>query len=609
MDRPGDRRTDTDGRDINVQTASLGTRPQGHRALAFLVVSSIVLSVAATHPAILAVPNPGPLVSVIVRELPGSGDLPEQRVVNLGGEVGRHIGIIDGFVAEVPSSAVTNLAQLASVYSVTPDAQIHLNGLMDGYDAYHDPNSMYRANKTIDADDYWRNGITGAGVDVALIDSGVVPVNGLRTPGKILNGPDLSFESQAENLRYLDTFGHGTHMAGIIGGYDDGAPAPGSADKTTTFMGVAPGARIVNIKVADASGAVDVSQVLAAIDWVVQNRNANGLNIRVLNLSFGTDGVQSYQLDPLTYAAEVAWRKGIVVVVAAGNSGFGSPKLNNPAYDPRVIAVGAGDARGTNWSGDDTVPGFSSCGDGQRNPDFVAPGKSIASLRAPGSHADEAYPLAHVGVTPRFMRGSGTSQAAAAVSGAAALVIQQRPSITPDQLKKLFVTTATPLPSATARCQGAGMLNLDGVMNAATPSVDSSAQSFPLATGTGSLDAARGTHRIVDADGVALTGEIDIFGNPWDATDWSAKSWSGASWSSGSWNGASWSGASWSGASWSGASWSAVSWSGASWSGASWSGASWSGASWSGASWSGASWSQQELVERFVGMSVRAEIG
>ena len=287
-----------------------------------------------------------------------------------------------------------------------------------------------------------------------------------------------------------------------------------------------------------------------------------------------------------------------------------------------MIAVGAGDPKGTHWPGDDTNSSFSSCGDGQRNPDLVAPGKSVVSLRAPGSHADEAYPSARVGSTPRFMRGSGSSQSAAVVSGAAALLIQQRPTITPDQVKKLMMTTAEPLPSASVQCQGAGMLELDDMLYTSTPSVAASAQAFPLATGTGSLNAARGSHKLV-ADGVELNGEMDIFGSPWDAADWAAKSWSGAALvhrlvERGA------AGASWSGASWSGASWSAVSWSGASWSGASWSGASWSGASWSGGLVARrvlvrgllerrvlvrGFLVEQELVERFVGMSLRASIG
>jgi len=119
--------------------------------------------------------------------------------------------------------------------------------------------------------------------------------------------------------------------------------------------------------------------VLAAIGWVVENKNADGMNIRVLNLSFGTDGVQSYLLDPLAYAAEVAWRKGVVVVVAAGNGGYGTPKLNNPPNDPFVLAVGASDGQGTYSVNNDIIPSFSSTDDGGRNPDLVAPGKSIVS--------------------------------------------------------------------------------------------------------------------------------------------------------------------------------------------------------------------------------------
>ena len=170
----------------------------------------------------------------------------------------------------------------------------------------------------------------GQGVDVALIDSGVAPVQGLTAPGKVINGADLSFEQGADHLRYMDTYGHGTHLAGLIAGRD----ADWSPSNHDSFSGVAPDARIVNVKVANAMGATDVSQVIAAIDWVVQHKNDNGMNIRVLNLSFGTDGVQNYVLDPLTYAAEVAWRKGIVVVAAAGNSQFGNQRAQQPRLRP-----------------------------------------------------------------------------------------------------------------------------------------------------------------------------------------------------------------------------------------------------------------------------------
>ena len=195
---------------------------------------------------------------------------------------------------------------------------------------------------TIGAPTLWQRGYTGRGIGVALVDTGVVPVKGL-TSGGVENGADLSFESQASDLRYFDTFGHGTHMAGIIAG-DDPATLLGLG----RFRGVAPDAKLTSLKVAASDGAVDVSQVVAAVDWVVEHRNDDPANpIRVLNLSFGTDGVQDYRLDPLTHAVENAWRAGIVVVVSGGNEGTDAPSLNNPAYDPHVIAVGAADTRGT----------------------------------------------------------------------------------------------------------------------------------------------------------------------------------------------------------------------------------------------------------------------
>src|SRR5207247_1109334 len=106
---------------------------------------------------------------------------------------------------------------------------------------------------------------------------------------------------------------------------------------TTDFLGVAPDARIVSVKVADSHGNTDVSQVIAAIDWVVQHAHDPGLNIRVLNLSFGTDSTQSYVLDPLAFAAEVAWNRGIAVVAAVGNAGISASGLADPAYDPYLI--------------------------------------------------------------------------------------------------------------------------------------------------------------------------------------------------------------------------------------------------------------------------------
>jgi serine protease AprX len=320
------------------------------------------------------------------------------------------------------------------VRSVTVDRSVKLLAVDPalGYDPVNDFGSMLAVSRVVHAQAAYEQGFTGKGIDVALIDSGVAPVQGL-TSGNVLNGPDLSFESQSADLRHLDTFGHGTHMAGIIAGRDVRQSATDFARDTTHFNGIAPDARIVSVKVADHSGATDVSQVIAGIDWVVANRNANGLNVRVLNLSFGTDSAQPSTIDPLCFAVEMAWRRGIVVVVSGGNSGSSTGRLTNPAQDPFVIAVGAEDPMGTVTQSDDTVPSWSSRATSGRSVDVVAPGVHLLGLRDPGSAIDQEVPSARVGT--RFFRGTGTSQAAAVVSGAAALLLQRFPSLTPDQVK------------------------------------------------------------------------------------------------------------------------------------------------------------------------------
>jgi subtilisin family serine protease len=486
----------------------------------------------------------------------------------------------------VPASALGRLRASRVIHSVTENQPVRLHTI-GGFDSksYSFSTMYWVAQEVSGAGEYWNNRFTGRGVDIALLDSGVVEVNGLKGTSKVVYGPDLSYEADNSSLRHKDSYGHGTHMAGIMAGRDDGAPTTILKGNEDYFLGMAPDSRVVSVKLADASGATDVSQVIAGIDWVVQNKNRNGLNIRVLNLSFGTDGVQDYKLDPLTYAAEVAWRKGIVVVVSAGNEGFGSTKLNNPAYDPYVLAVGGADGNGTYDVKDDTIRDWSSRGDGFRNPDLVAPGASILSLRDPGSGLDLNYPTARV--ANRFFKGTGTSQAAAVVSGAAALVIQQRPTITPDQVKRLLMTTAQRLPVAHPSGQGWGMLDLKRARDTATPTF---VQQHPVATGTGSLELARGTTHVENAAGATLSGEQDAFGGTWDGRMWSGRMWSGTSWSGGSWSGRMWSGGSWNGRMWSGSLWSSGSWTGRMWSGSTWDGRMWSGRMWSGRMWSGGGW-------------------
>lgn len=615
---------------MRMQQQSLGWDNRHATRTGLIAIVALLASLAAAPVGGTAAHDP---IDVIVRETAPLTDNAEALVERLGGVVGQQLTLIGGFTAIVPAAAIQSLQASPDVAAATPDGSVRFAAAgwedataLGDIDFRSYSGSLYQITRTTKAVNAWGKGYTGSGVDVALIDTGVAPIGAFAGP-KLVNGPDLSFESQNPDLQYLDTNGHGTHMAGIIAGMDVSLDLTNPGD-SSAFIGMAPGSRVVNVKVGSHDGSVDISQVIAAIDWVVQHRHDDGLDIRVLNLAFGTDATQSYILDPLAYAVEQAWNNDIVVVVSAGNDGNGAP-LRNPAIDPFVIAVGSGYASNfradTNTKVDyDSLSDFSNCGTSERGVDILAPGKSITSLRTPGSYADVNNPKARIGND--FFLGSGTSQAAAVVSGAAALVLDAYPDMTADQVKYLLTSNAVPLTGVTGRCQGAGMINLDFLAGNAkkSPSTRGAEQTFEPSVGAGTLEAARGSHH-VQMNGVPLQGEKDIMGSPWigfnavttkcvkdgkgkNATtvctdyyqpvdtlwvggDWNGRSWSGTSWSGTSWSGLSWSGTSWSGLSWSGLSWSGLSWSDQSWSGLSWSGLSWSGTSWSGLSWSGLSWS------------------
>lgn len=476
------------------------------------------------------------------------------------------------------------------------------------WDAKKDLGSMYSTTRSTRAQDLWsipapgsRRKLTGTGVGVALIDTGVAPVEGLATPGKLVYGPDLSFESQTPGTRDVDGYGHGTHMAGIIAGRDSDVRT-GEEKSEKNFVGMAPDATLVSVKVGAADGGADLTQVIAAIDWVVAHRADH--NIRVLNLSYGLDSAQPATRDPLAHAVENAWRAGIVVVAAAGNDGeAGATRLTMPAVDPYVVAVGSSDHRGSPDRKHTRVGAWTNDGTPERRPDLIAPGKSVVSLRVPGALADVTHPEGRVtgDRDQRLFRGTGTSQSAAVVSGAAALLIQADPTLSPDQIKTALTASADPLKNSKDLTQGAGVLDVKGAYELVKDHQVGPAlqQDYPVSTGLGTLEAARGGSHVVDPDnGIVLTGEQDIFGQPWDAPAWAQASAQHRSWSEGTWMSSTWSGPSWSGTSWSSASWSRRSWSGVDWSRRSWSQAQWSRRSWSADDFSRRSWSADNFSRR-----------
>lgn len=561
--------------------------------------------------------------AVVVMTAPGSGQAVQQRAAELGLRITRQLPIVHGFAARGPVGAADRLTDVPGVVSVTPDRTMIPLSLEPslGYDPA-DTGATSAISRIVGAQQAWDAGYTGAGVDVAVIDTGVSPVPGLDTAGKVLNGPDLSLDSPGTTTPGLDAYGHGTFMAGLIAGRDAAATASATGcttclsssgySDTSTYVGMAPDARIVNVKVGAADGAADVSQVIAAIDWVTQHAHDGGLNIKVLNLSFGTASTQAYTVDPLAQAAEQAWKHGIVVVAAAGNDGTKAGPLADPAYDPLLLAVGADETNRSLATNDDYVPNFAQHGTKARPVDVTAPATHVLGLRVPGSYID-TLPDNSGQVGTRFQRGSGTSQAAAIVSGVVVLLTQKHPHATPDQLKALLNTTATTMTSPAATAPGLVYHRGNGIVNASTAltaNLPDAEQTNPPSSGLGTLDAARAGVYLVD-NGVRLTGQKDVFGRPfssglmahkqsaanawtggiWNGSRWTGDGWSSTGWASAAWTGSSWAGTPWAEGGWSGSRWSGMTWDGSRWSGSRWSGSRWTDSTWSGSRWSSAGWS------------------
>ncbi len=468
-----------------------------------------------------------------------------------------------------------------------------------GYDPTATKGSLWQMKEIIEANAMQKAGFTGKGVGVALIDTGVTEVPGLAS-GNVFYGPDLSFDSQDPELTYKDAYGHGTHLASIIVGRD-AAGTPASYTDPSRFSGVAPDANLVSVKVGASDGAVDVSQVIAALDWIVAHRNDNGLNIKVIALAYGTDSMQATGVDPLAFAVEQAWKAGITVVVAGGNDGRDTMHLANPAQSPNVLAVGAADTQGTIDYWDDTVPAWATRGTNTRHVDVVAPGVSVIGARVPNGYADERNPTARIGA--RFAKASGTSQATAVVAGEVALLMQANPSLTPDQVKGRLQSTAWAFPGTDVKYRGSGMtkVNTARKMTGNTGKAGSA-----WSTGSGLLEAARGSSHV--NDGVSdLRGEVDIFGRTWDPVAWARASAARTAWSGGNWRGWTWSGNGWNARTWRGVTWSSGTWSARTWRDSDWSARTWrdgawttaegwSGRSWADSTWSGRSWRAADLA-------------
>ena len=498
-----------------------------------------------------------------------------EAVRRLGGTVGKPLHIVDGVSATVPAGKLVELSRDPAVGAVTADRRMKFEEF-----SYDDTTVASNFTKSTGATASWARGNLGAGVGVAVLDTGVSSMNDFS--GRLVHGPDLSGEGST-----VDNYGHGTVMAGAIAG----SGADSASNAGGAYTGVAPKAHIVAVKVAGRNGVADVSTMLQAMHWVSAYKDQ--FNIRVMNLSWGTQSTQDPTVDPLNYAVQRLWKQGIVVVVAAGNSGPSSGTITKPADDPMVITVGAYDDKGSVDAGDDNIPSWTSRGptkQGLSKPDLVSPGRTIVTARSYGSHVEANNPKALV--SPSYIKGSGSSQAAAVTSGLAALLIAARPELTPDQVKRLMTSTSVPISGKTASDQGAGRVNL-AAASAADPGP--AVWQTSTATGLGSLDASRGGYYVTTKCPGSLVetvvkGEIDIRCEPWSGSTWTGSTWTGTSWTGSTWTGSTWTGSTWTGSTWTGSTWTGSTWTGGTWTGSTWTGTSWTGSTWTGSTWTGSTW-------------------
>jgi serine protease AprX len=336
------------------------------------------------------------------------------------------------------------------------------------------------------------------------------------------------------------------------------------------------------VKVTSDDGAGSYASIIRGLQWVVVN--AKTYNIRVANISLGAAPVSGYANDPLDAAVEMAWFRGVTVVVSAGNSGPGPSTITVPGNDPYVITVGAFDDNLTTTTSDDVIPDWTSRGptsfDGLVKPDVVASGRRVVSLRVIGSYLDNLLPD-RVTAT-NYFRLSGTSMATPVVSGIAALLIAQNRYLTPNQVKYILKSTAHPMPGVPTTTQGSGQVDalaairqvwsVYGAANVGqTPSSGTATSIWPVLKSMSPVWRYKGSWMgrtwvdgSWDASGFKLTdGSWDD--GAWDALAWANLDWSGITWETGSWDNAAWDNLGWNNSSWDSGSWDSGSWDSGSW--------------------------------------------
>ena len=487
-------------------------------------VSTVVALV--TAGLVVAAPGPQsapPEVGVWVVVGPDGSAAAAAAVTRAGGRVLAALPLAGGVAASLPAGTA-----LPPGYVAAADRPLTVAGLSA---APAGPGGTIRATLGLPP-----SGTEGAGVTVAVVDTGIADVPDLR--GAVVDRVDVTGTGGG------DGYGHGTFMAGLVAGRE---------------TGVAPGARLVDVKVADAAGTTSLVRVLRGLEEVAARPS-----IDVVNLSLSSDSPLPWQIDPLTRALGALWRRGVTVVVPAGNDGPDARTVGSPGGDPTLLTVGGLDEAGTAARRDDTVPAWSSRGPAPQRvakPDLAAPGTSVVSVRAPGSVLEAAYPSAAVG--DAWFRGSGTSMATAVASAAAAVLLGARPGLTPDEVKWALVSSAYGARGLADRdAAGAGGLDLAAALSA--PVADAAAVAA-LVRGWSEGGTSGVPARGVGPAARAWAGAAWERANSWSDADWQARAWAARGWAGDGWAARAWAARAWAGEDWAGRAWAARAW--ALWSG------------------------------------------